>query len=100
MAALRLTMMFSVLQLNWEYERMKRHVWWTACSLVLTLGIWLVTVSGTQSGAADQDAKTAILKLADGKGDPEAIAKTAELGDFMNLFKPRAKKGIGVGDKP
>src|SRR5262245_58619838 len=64
----------SVLQLNWEYERMRRHVWWTASSLALTVGIWLVTVSGTQSAGADDDAKTAILKLADGKGDPEAIA--------------------------
>src|SRR5438270_111018 len=79
---------------------MKRNAWWTASALVLVLGMWLVTVVDTRSAAAADDPKAAILKLAEGQGDPEAIAKSGDLGDFMNLFKPRTKKGIGVGDKP
>src|SRR5262249_1387304 len=45
------------------------------------------------------DVKADVLKLAEGKGDAEAVAKKGELGDFMHLFKLRAKKGLGVGDK-
>ena len=29
-----------------------------------------------------------------------ALAKNTELEDVMHLFKPRKKKGLGVGDKP
>src|SRR5437773_437368 len=79
---------------------MKRHAWLTASGLALALGMWLLTVTDTQSAAADVDVKAAILGLADGKGDPAAIAKKNELGDVMALFKLRTKKGLGVGDTP
>jgi hypothetical protein len=78
---------------------MKRHVWWTTLGLGLALGTCLVITSDSQSAAADEGAKAGILELAEGKGDPEALAKKADLGDFMHLFKPKAKKGLGVGPK-
>jgi hypothetical protein len=57
----------------------------------------------------DKAARDAVLKIADAfeKGDIEAAKKSAaavakkieDLGEVMDLFKPRTKKGIGVGDK-
>lgn len=76
---------------------MKRCTWLTA--LALGLGMWLVTISATHSAAADGDLKSAIDKLADGKGSAADIAKKNELGEVMHLFKLRTKKGWGVGGK-
>jgi hypothetical protein len=79
---------------------MKRHVWLTLSASALLVSMWLVTVSATQSAAADADAKAAILGLAEGKGKAADVAKNAPLEEVMHLFKLRTKKGLGVGDKP
>ena len=71
---------------------MKRHVLLTASALSLVVGIWAITASSSHSAAADEGVKRRILELANGKGDPGAIAKKAELGDFMHLFKLRTKR--------
>src|SRR5947209_8444740 len=84
---------------------------WLAGAAVLAagLGIWLATNPGH---AADENKaiKADILKIADAleKKDASAAKQAAELAKksgadldiIMDLFKPRAKGGIGVGDNP
>ena len=75
---------------------------------VTVLGLLLVLAQGGSAG--DEKALAGkILKIADQyeKGDAtgakkaaEALAKTTELEDVMHLFKPRKKKGLGVGRVP
>jgi Cytochrome C' len=75
---------------------------------VAVLGLLFVIA---RSGSAGDEKVLAgkILKIADlvEKGDAAgaqkaaaALAKDTELEDVMHLFKPRKKKGLGVGDKP
>ena len=73
---------------------MRRHAW-----LTLTLGLALSLLAATTTQSADDagDLKGAIDKVAAGSGDAAAIAKKNELGEVMHLFKPRNKKGYGVG---
>jgi hypothetical protein len=75
---------------------------------VVVLGLLCVLASPGSAGGENALAGK-ILKMADliEKGDAagaktqaKALAKDTELDDVMNLFKPRKKKGIGVGDKP
>jgi hypothetical protein len=82
---------------------------WGALALVLGL------LAGTSGMSADDEekkippekikaAQDAVLKLMESKDvkkDAEAVAKKHELLAVMvAVFKPRAKGGLGVGDKP
>jgi hypothetical protein len=71
----------------------------------LTLGLCLL--AGVSGLAADDDdkkaaaeARQAVVDLANGKGNPKAIADKYEIEDVMRVFKPRDKRGLGVGPKP
>src|SRR3954468_22138862 len=88
-----------------------------ACTgLVLALGVCLLCSAPAGSAADKKDDKKdddkpspaiePVAKMADliEKGDMNGAKKTAadvadkySLGDAMNVFKPRAKGGIGVG---
>jgi hypothetical protein len=84
---------------------------WLVAAAVLAagLGIWSATDQGR---AADENKalKAEILKIADAleKKDPSAAKQASELAKkpgsdldiVMDLFKPRAKGGMGVGDNP
>jgi hypothetical protein len=83
-------------------------MWSVAGTAILAVGGW-VLVSGDGSAAQDAALKDGVLKIAgavkagDGAGaDKQAAAlakKVEDLGDLMDLFKPRDKGGIGVGSK-
>jgi len=91
---------------------MNRHVCRIAVGALLALGIWsLTTAQGLSAGDDDKEileAQKAIVQLTDMLGKnpagaaqaAEAIAKKYELGTAMQIFKPRNKKGLGVGEKP
>jgi hypothetical protein len=76
--------------------------------VVAVLGLVFIT-AGPGSGGGDEKALAAkILKIADliekgdatgGTAQAKALAKNTELEDVMHLFRPRKKKGIGVGEK-
>src|SRR4051812_38953613 len=72
-----------------------------ALTAVLALGVWVVAAADSRSADDKNQVKNDILKLAQGKGGAKAedIAK-AELGDVMQLFKPRPKGGVGIGPVP
>jgi cytochrome c556 len=68
------------------------------------LAVWFVTAA-TSNSAQEKGGKVGpynadILKLVEGKGSAEEIAKKAELGDVMQAFKPRSKGGLGIGPTP
>jgi cytochrome c556 len=72
----------------------------SAMATVLALGVWFVVASDSVS--ADSKGKVGpynadILKLVDGQGSADEIAKKADLGDLMQAFKPRSKGGLGIG---
>lgn len=79
---------------------------WMAGTAVLAVGLYLLTASGP-GRAADDKLADKVSKLADAmaKNDPEAKKQAAALGKdvdldvIMDLFKPRSKGGIGVGEK-
>jgi hypothetical protein len=83
-------------------------VWSAAGIAILAVG-GLVFLSGQGNAAQDPGLKDGVLKIAAAvkKGDTSgadkqaaALAKKVEdLGDLMELFKPRDKGGIGVGPK-
>jgi soluble cytochrome b562 len=87
----------------------------TVSGVMLALGVCLLSAVGLGIAADDKDEKEkkemteAVLKLADAveKGDKDAIQKLTEeigkkypLGTVMELFKPRAKGGLGVDSAP
>ena len=84
----------------------RTRIWLGGIGL-LTLGL-LLHVAG--DGTAQEDFKGPILKIAGliEKGDTtgaKAMAKTLakkveDMDDVMGVFKPRTKKGVGVGAKP
>jgi hypothetical protein len=75
---------------------------------ILAIGVWLF-VAGQGGAAQDAALKDGVLKVAATlkKGDSAAADKQAtdlakkveDLADLMELFKTRAKGGIGVGSK-
>jgi Cytochrome C' len=77
-----------------------------AAFLVLAFGV--VASARSRIAPTDGEIRGEILKLADAieKGDDATqghaneIAKKTELEDVMDLFRLRAKKGLGVGDRP
>jgi hypothetical protein len=84
---------------------MQRYTRMMAAGALLGLGLW---VAGQASGRTDEkETKEAILKLIETmKKDPngakkqaEELGKKVDLGEVMNLFKPRAKGGIGFDPK-
>jgi cytochrome c556 len=69
-----------------------------AFGALLALGICFVAAA--HSNFADSKVgpyNADILKLIDGTGSPEEIAKKADLGELMQAFKPRSKGGLGIG---
>jgi len=69
----------------------------------------LFTIAGRGSAGGEAELAAKVNKIADAleKGDAsgaqalaKALAKATELEDVMHVFRPRKKKGIGVGDKP
>ena len=73
-------------------------------ALAVGFGFWVA-----MSGAADDDAKTTVPKIAaalekndaaDAKKQAAALAKSAEIEDVMHVFSLRRSKGLGVGTKP
>jgi hypothetical protein len=88
---------------------MRRHARGLAGGVLLALAIGFLAAPGSR-GAADDDekeikaAQDAVVKLAGMKDDQarkqaEALAKKLDLGNVMYVFKPRAKKGVGIGPK-
>jgi N-acetylglucosamine kinase-like BadF-type ATPase len=85
----------------------KFRVMFVVMTLVAVLGLIFLSVPSYAGGAGD--IKDTVKKIAEAikKGDKtEAtkIAKTAakdieDIHDVMHLFKPRNKKGLGVGEK-
>jgi hypothetical protein len=81
-------------------------------SVLLAATLGLLCASKAISGGPDKAVAEAITKLADAikKGDADATKKLAakahamkdieELPDFMHLFKPRNKGGMGWGSNP
>ena len=72
-----------------------------AFGVAIALGVWLALAADSKS-ADEKGAKVGpyngdILKLVEGSGNAEEIAKKADLGDLMQAFKPRSKGGLGVG---
>jgi cytochrome c556 len=72
-----------------------------ASAAVLALGVCFVAAPDSTM-AQEKKAKVgpynaAIMALVDGKGSAEEIAKSADLGDVMQAFKPRSKGGLGIG---
>jgi len=68
----------------------------------------LFIIAGPGSAGGEAELAGKVNKIADAfqKGDAagakaqaSALAKATELEDVMHLFRPRKKKGIGVGDK-
>jgi hypothetical protein len=78
-----------------------------AAGVVAVVGLVLL-LAGTGSAGGEKALADKILKIADliAKGDnakaqqeAKAVAKNTEVEDIMHLFRPRKKKGIGVGEK-
>lgn len=90
---------------------MNRYARKLTCLSALLLGVGLLTTAARAYDAAEdmaiKGAQTAIVDLAkdlqEGKaagGKPAAIrAKYEDLGPLMHVYKPRMKKGLGVGKK-
>src|SRR5438552_2248831 len=88
---------------------MKRARLWLAALAVVGLGWMVVDTSGSRAGE-DKAVKDAVLKIAKelekcdkptAANEAKALAKSLEdLEAIMHLFKPRTKKGLGVGGKP
>jgi cytochrome c556 len=81
---------------------------WLASAVLLAVGVWSLS-GGSGTAANGQKLGAAIQKLADtvakpdvasARKDAEALAKTIELDSVMDLFKLRAKGGLGVGTSP
>jgi len=85
---------------------------WLAGAALLGLG-WVIIQTNSSRAGEDKAAKDGILKIAKAlqKGDSAEATKLAAalakkldpdegLHDVMHLFKPRSKKGLGVGAKP
>lgn len=75
-----------------------------ACA-VLALSLCLLAQNRSFSAADDDkkaaaEAQKAILDLAQGKGDPAALAKKYSLDHIMWAFKLKSKGGIDVGVMP
>src|SRR4051812_7606753 len=72
-----------------------------ALTALLAVSVWVVAAADSRSADDKNQVKNDILKLAQGSGGAKAedIAK-AELGDVMQLFKPRTKGGVGIGPAP
>jgi cytochrome c556 len=88
---------------------MRRHARGLTAGALLALAIGFLAASSSQC-ADDEDekeikaAQDAVVKLSGMKHDEaqkaaEAMAKKHDLGHVMYIFKPRDKKGIGVGPK-
>ncbi len=77
--------------------------------LALALGTWCLVAPATWSADDDdkakiQEAQQKVLKLAEAAGGDAqklaaSLAKDADLGHVMHVFKPRDKGGVGVGSK-
>ena len=85
---------------------MRKYTRVMAAGALLGLGLWIA--SQAANGRTDEkETKEAVQKLIETmKKDPaaakkqaEEIAKKADLEDVMNLFKPRAKGGLGFNPK-
>jgi hypothetical protein len=87
---------------------MKRARLWLAALALVGLA-WMVMETNSSRAGEDKAVKAAVLKIAKAleKGDStaaateaKALAKSLEdLEAIMHLFKPRTKKGLGVGGK-
>jgi hypothetical protein len=86
----------------------KARIWLAGLGLfALSMGLFVV---GRTSAGEEAAIKAAVTKIAAAieKGDnasAKALAtalakKVDEIDDVMNVFKPRTKKGFGVGNKP
>jgi hypothetical protein len=77
---------------------------------VVTVGLWTLSLTANTSRAAvDAETNEIVNNIADllAKGDTAAakkvaaeLAKNHDYETVMHGFKPRSKKGIGVGTKP
>jgi soluble cytochrome b562 len=91
-----------------EYGMSKQARVWLAGVVVFAFGLGLLLAGFGRAG--DVDVKGDIIKIAKAlekndkgiaKKNVEALAKGIDdVYDMMWLFKPRAKKGLGVGPKP
>src|SRR5262245_35898923 len=87
---------------------MKRARLWLAALALMGLA-WMVMETSSSRAGEDKAVKAAVLKIAKAleKGDSSAAASEAkalaksleDLEAIMHLFKPRTKKGLGVGGK-
>jgi soluble cytochrome b562 len=78
-----------------------------ASAVAVALGVWAFTAAGPGKAADEpKEAQKAVEKITEtvAKGDMDAAkkqaaeaAKKTEIADFMELFKLRAKGGLGVG---
>ena len=84
---------------------MRRYTRVMAAGALLGLGLWIASQANGRTD--EKETREAVLKLIDTmKKDPaaakkqaEELAKKADLEDVMNLFKPRAKGGLGFNPK-
>src|SRR4051812_11716744 len=85
----------------------KFRVMFAVMTLVAVLG--LIFLSAPTYAGGEADIKDTVKKIAEAikKGDHDGAKKIAatsakkidEIHDVMHLFKPRNKKGLGVGEK-
>jgi cytochrome c556 len=88
---------------------MKSYAFGLVGGAALALGLcFLATTNRLRADDDDEkaikEAQETILKIAQGKDGEgkklaEELAKKADLGNVMRVFKPRSKGGIGVGPK-